>query len=69
LASGERNRSGGAQGGDRTWAGSRQAEFDYVLIARRPALTSQFAALVSELTRAFAGCTGRLRGRGDPERG
>ena len=29
-------------------------DFDYVLIARRPALTSQFAALVSELTKAFA---------------
>jgi len=28
--------------------------FDYVLIARRPALTSQFAALVGELARAFA---------------
>ena len=31
-----------------------KGDFDYVLIARRPALTSQFAALVSELTRAFA---------------
>jgi len=29
-------------------------EFDYVLIARRPALTSHFAALVGELARAFA---------------
>jgi len=29
-------------------------EFDYVLIARRAALTSQFAALVSELARALA---------------
>jgi ribonuclease P protein component len=28
-------------------------EFDYVLIARRAALTSQFAALVGELARAF----------------
>jgi ribonuclease P protein component len=28
-------------------------EFDYVLIARRAALTSQFAALVGELTRAL----------------
>ena len=31
-----------------------KGDFDYVLIARRPALTSEFAALVSELTRAFA---------------
>ena len=29
-------------------------QFDYVLIARRPALTSQFAALVGELVRALA---------------
>ena len=29
-------------------------DFDYVLIARRPALTLEFAALVSELTKAFA---------------
>ena len=29
-------------------------DFDYVLIARRPALTSEFAALVSELAKAFA---------------
>jgi len=29
-------------------------EFDYVLIARRPALTSAFAALVGELAKAFA---------------
>ena len=29
-------------------------EFDYVLIARRAALTSQFAALVGELARALA---------------
>lgn len=31
-----------------------RGDFDYVLIARPPALTSQFAALVGELTRAFA---------------
>jgi ribonuclease P protein component len=31
-----------------------KGEFDYVLIARRPALTSHFAALVGELARAFA---------------
>jgi ribonuclease P protein component len=31
-----------------------KGDFDYVLIARRPALTSRFAALVSELTKAFA---------------
>lgn len=31
-----------------------KGEFDYVLIARRPALTSEFASLVSELARAFA---------------
>ena len=29
-------------------------EFDYVLIARRPALTSEFAALGGELAKAFA---------------
>jgi ribonuclease P protein component len=29
-------------------------DFDYVLIARRPALMSEFAALVSELAKAFA---------------
>ena len=34
--------------------GHAKGEFDYVLIARRPALTSQFAALVSELAKAFA---------------
>jgi ribonuclease P protein component len=34
--------------------GHARGEFDYVLIARRPALTSQFAALVSELAKAFA---------------
>jgi ribonuclease P protein component len=28
-------------------------EFDYVLIARRPALTSAFAAIVSDLEKAF----------------
>jgi len=33
--------------------GHARGEFDYVLIARRPALTSEFAALMSELTRAF----------------
>jgi ribonuclease P protein component len=33
--------------------GHARREFDYVLIARRPALTSEFAALVSELTRAL----------------
>ena len=31
-----------------------KGEFDYVLIARRPALTSHFAALVGELARALA---------------
>jgi ribonuclease P protein component len=31
-----------------------KGDFDYVLIARRPALTSEFAALVGELTKAFA---------------
>lgn len=30
------------------------ADCDYVLVARRPALTRQFAALVAELERAFA---------------
>src|SRR5262249_55217322 len=30
-----------------------RGDFDYVLIARRQALTSQFAALVGELARAF----------------
>jgi len=34
--------------------GHAKGDFDYVLIARRPALTSQFAALVNELTKAFA---------------
>ena len=34
--------------------GHARSEFDYVLIARRPALTSQFAALASELAKAFA---------------
>jgi ribonuclease P protein component len=34
--------------------GHARGEFDYVLIARRPALTSEFAALVSELAKAFA---------------
>jgi ribonuclease P protein component len=34
--------------------GHAKSEFDYVLIARRPALTSAFDALVSELTKAFA---------------
>ena len=34
--------------------GHARGEFDYVLIARRPALTSAFAALVSELVRALA---------------
>jgi ribonuclease P protein component len=31
-----------------------RGEFDYVLIARRPALTAQFTALVSELVKALA---------------
>jgi ribonuclease P protein component len=31
-----------------------RGEFDYVLIARRPALTAQFAGLMSELIKAFA---------------
>ena len=31
-----------------------KGDFDYVLFARRPALTSQFVALVSELAKAFA---------------
>jgi ribonuclease P protein component len=31
-----------------------KGDFDYVLIARRPALTVQFAGLVSELVKAFA---------------
>jgi ribonuclease P protein component len=35
-------------------ANHANGEFDYVLIARRAALTSQFAALVGELARAFA---------------
>jgi ribonuclease P protein component len=33
--------------------GHAKGDFDYVLIARRPALTSEFSALVSELTKAF----------------
>ena len=37
-----------------TAPGLAKGEFDYVLIARRPALESQFAALVSELAKAFA---------------
>ena len=37
-----------------TAPGHARSEFDYVLIARRPALTSAFDALVGELTRAFA---------------
>ena len=31
-----------------------RGEFDYVLIGRRPALTAQFAGLVSELVKALA---------------
>jgi ribonuclease P protein component len=31
-----------------------QRDFDYVLIARRPALDCDFAALVADLTKAFA---------------
>ena len=34
-------------------------DFDYVLIARRPALTSAFGALVSDLVKALDACTGR----------
>lgn len=30
-----------------------KGDFDYVVIARRPALTEEFAALVSELVKAF----------------
>ena len=37
-----------------TAPGHARGEFDYVLIARRPALTSAFAALVSELVKALA---------------
>jgi ribonuclease P protein component len=34
-------------------AGHARGEFDYVLIARRPALTSDFAVLRSDLVKAF----------------
>jgi ribonuclease P protein component len=34
-------------------AGHAKCEFDYVLIARRPALTSDFGALRSDLVKAF----------------
>jgi ribonuclease P protein component len=37
-----------------TAPGHARGKFDYVLIARRPALTAAFAALVSELVRALA---------------
>ena len=33
--------------------GHARCEFDYVLIARRPALTSAFAVIVSDLAKAF----------------
>jgi ribonuclease P protein component len=45
-----------------------RAGFDYVLVARRPALTARYDALTADLTRALArlhGATGS--GRGDTE--
>jgi ribonuclease P protein component len=36
-------------------AGHARADFDYVLIARRPALTSAFGAIVADLVKAFEG--------------
>ena len=45
-------------------------DFDYVLIARRPALTSEFAALVGELAKAFARVhRAPAAGAVEPERG
>lgn len=44
-----------------------QAGFDYVLIARRPALTAPYEAIVQEMERALARLHGRKRG--NPENG
>jgi ribonuclease P protein component len=45
-----------------------QAGFDYVLVARRPALTARYDALTADLTRALARLHGATTsGRGDSE--
>jgi ribonuclease P protein component len=45
-----------------------QAGFDYVLVARRPALTARYDALTADLTRALARLHGAAKsGRGDNE--